>query len=144
MWHKHWGNAAFTAEIPEMKSQQGEKTRYIQMVQTHGLVLLSLGAASINKVIKADLKFLLQLTPDADGKPWDPMQTSIKVVFSMMEVNSRKVLIFFTRGSNGSFTEYFSSVMELINIHITNYVACPGAQVYWWLRRRGCLAEDVN
>jgi hypothetical protein len=25
-----------------------------------------------------------------------------------------------------------------------NFVTCPGAQVYWWLRRRGCLAEDIN
>ncbi len=27
MWHKHWGNAALTVEIPESKSQQREKTR---------------------------------------------------------------------------------------------------------------------
>jgi hypothetical protein len=24
------------------------------------------------------------------------------------------------------------------------FVLCPAAQVYWWLRRRGCLTEDVN
>ncbi len=59
MWHEHWGNAAFTVEIPESESQQGEKTRYIQVVQTHGLVQLSLGAALINRVIRADSKFLL-------------------------------------------------------------------------------------
>jgi hypothetical protein len=35
-------------------------------------------------------------------------------------------------------------VVESINDHIKNFVACPGAQVYWWLRRRGCLAEDIN
>jgi hypothetical protein len=34
--------------------------------------------------------------------------------------------------------------MKSINIHIMNFVACPGVQVYWWLGRRGCLAEDVN
>ena len=38
----------------------------------------------------------------------------------------------------------FSSVVEPINTHVKNFVACPGAQVYWWLRRRGCLTEDVN
>jgi hypothetical protein len=32
LWLQHWGNAAFTVEIPENNSQQGEKTRYIQMV----------------------------------------------------------------------------------------------------------------
>ncbi len=35
-------------------------------------------------------------------------------------------------------------MVESINDHIKNFVACPGAQVYWWLRRRGCLAEDIN
>ncbi len=59
MWHKHWGNVAFTIEIPESRSQQGEKRRYVQMVQTHGLVQLSLGAASINGVINPDSKFSL-------------------------------------------------------------------------------------
>jgi hypothetical protein len=34
--------------------------------------------------------------------------------------------------------------MESINVHVLNFVACPGAQVYWWLQQRGCLAEDVN
>jgi hypothetical protein len=59
MWHKHWGIAAFTVEIPESKSQKEEKTRYVQMVQTHGLVQPSVGAASINGVIAVDSKFSL-------------------------------------------------------------------------------------
>ncbi len=59
LWLQHWGNTAFTVEIPENDSQQREKTRYIQMVQTHGLVQLSLGMASINKVVNADLHFTL-------------------------------------------------------------------------------------
>jgi len=62
----------------------------------------------------------------------------------MMEVNSRKVWICLAKGSSGKYTGYFSSVVESINDHIKNFVACPGAQVYWWLRKRGCLAEDVN
>jgi hypothetical protein len=32
LWLQHWGNAAFTVEIPENNSQQGEKTPYIQIV----------------------------------------------------------------------------------------------------------------
>ncbi len=62
----------------------------------------------------------------------------------MMEVNSRKVWICLAKGSNQNYTGYFLSVVESINNHIKNFVACPGAQVYWWLRRRGCLAEDIN
>ncbi len=144
IWHKHWGNAAFTVEIPESKSQQGEKTRYVQMVQTHSSVQLSLGATSINGVIDTDLKFSLQFTPDADRKPRERTQTLVKDVFSMTEVNGRKVWICLARGSNGSYTRYFSGIMESINVHVTNFVACPGAQVYWWLRCRGCLADVVN
>jgi hypothetical protein len=50
---------AFTIKIPENDSQQCCKTRYIQMVQTHGSVQLCLGAALINGIINADLEFLL-------------------------------------------------------------------------------------
>ncbi len=59
LWLQHWGNVAFTVEIPENDSQQGEKTRYIQMVQMHGLVQLSLVVASINGIVDADLHFTL-------------------------------------------------------------------------------------
>jgi hypothetical protein len=91
LWLPHWGNTAFTIKIPENNSQQYCKTRYIQMVQTHGSVQLSLGAASINGVINADSEFLLQLTPDSDGTPREPTQTSLRDVFRMIEVKGRKV-----------------------------------------------------
>ncbi len=64
LWDNQWGNTAFTVEIPELDSQQGEKTQYIQMVQTHSSVQLSLGAAiQIESTkIPIDLKELLQYT----------------------------------------------------------------------------------
>jgi hypothetical protein len=82
--------------------------------------------------------------PDVDGKPRELTQTLVRDVFSMMEVNGRKVWICLARGSNESYTGYFSSVMESINVHVTNFVTCLGAQVYWWLGHRGCLAKYVN
>jgi len=130
LWANHWGNTAFTVKIPEMDSQQGEKTRYIQMVQTHGSVQLSLGAAPIYGVINTKTKFSLRLTPGADGSPRVPTQTSLREVFRMMEVNSKKVWICLAKGSNGNYTGYFSRVVA-INTHVKNFVACPGAQVYW-------------
>jgi hypothetical protein len=144
LWLQHWGNTAFTVKIPENDSQQGEKTRYIQMVQTHGLVQLSLGTALINGVVDADLHFTLQLTLDVEGNPRAPTTISLREIFRMIEVGGRKVWICMARGSKGNYTGYFSSMVTLISTHVTNFVACPGAQVYWWLRRRGCLAEDVN
>jgi hypothetical protein len=56
----------------------------------------------------------------------------------------KKIWMCLARGSSGKYTGYFSSIMESINIHVMNFVACPGVQVYWWLQQRGCLAEGVN
>ncbi len=134
LWLHHWGNTAFTVPILENDSQQGEKTHYIQMVQTHGSVQLSLGTVSINRVVNAVLHFTLQLTPDVDGNPRAPTTTSLREIFRMMEVGGRKVWICMARGSKGNYIGYFSSMVMLISTHITNFVACPGAQVYWWLR----------
>ncbi len=87
IWHKHWGKAAFTIEIPDERSPQGVKNKYIQMVQTHGLVQLSMGAASIEGMIDVHTSFTLRLLPRVDGKPRPPTQTSVREVFSLMEIN---------------------------------------------------------
>ncbi len=143
-WHKHWGNAAFTIKIPDERSPQGVKNEYIQMIQTHGLVQLSMGAASIDGMIDIDTSFTLWLLPGVDGKPRPPTTTSVREVFSLMEINEKKVWIYLLTGTNGMSTGYFSRVVEDIKEHVAVFVLCPGAQVYWWLRRRGCIIEDVN
>jgi hypothetical protein len=65
-------------------------------------------------------------------------------VFSLMEINEKKVWICLSTGTNGISTGYFLSVVKEIKEHVAAFVLCPGAQVYWWLRRRGCITEDVN
>jgi hypothetical protein len=82
VWHRHWGNSAFTVEIPTKKSPQAEKTRDIQMIQTHGSVQLSMGAALLEGLIDADTTFTLRLLPDADGKARPPTSTSIQEIFN--------------------------------------------------------------
>ncbi len=47
-------------------------------------------------------------------------------------------------GANGMTTGYFSSVVMVIKDHISAFVLCPAAQVYWCMHRRGCLTEDMN
>ncbi len=144
IWHKHWGNASFTIKLPDEKSPQGVKTKYIQMVQTHGSVQLSMGAASNEGMIGIDTLFTLCLLPGVDGKPHNPTTTLAREVFSLMEINKKKVWICLSMGSNGMSTGYFSSVVKDIKEHVAAFALCPGAQVYCWLRRRGCITEDVN
>jgi hypothetical protein len=87
VWHKHWGDKAFTVEIPNKKSPQAEKTRYIQMVQTHRAIQLSMGVAMLDSLIDVDTEFSLRLLPDADGKARDSTTTLIREIFSLMETH---------------------------------------------------------
>ena len=61
LWRPIWGNTAFTVNIPNAKTTNipnakttdaGYKDRYIKMVQTHGSVQLSLGAAMLPGYLK--------------------------------------------------------------------------------------------
>jgi hypothetical protein len=144
IWHKHWGNAVFTIKTPKKRSSQGVRIKYIQMVQTHGSVQLSMGAASIKGMIDVDMTFDLRLLPGANGKPRPLTRTMVREIFEIIELNGKKVWISLLTGSNRMSTGYFSSVVKEIKEHITAFILCPGAQVYWWLHRRGCVTEDVN
>ncbi len=91
-----------------------------------------------------DTSFTLWLLPGVDGKPRLPTTTSVREVFSLMEINKKKVWICLSTGTNRMSTGYFLSVVEDIKEHVAAFVFCPGVQVYWWLCRRGCVTEDVN
>ena len=114
------------------------------MVQTHGSVQLSMGAALLEGLIDVDTTFSLRLLPDAEGKAREATTTSVREIFSLMEIQGNKVWICLSTGLNGMTTGYFSSVVQEILAHVSAFVACPGAQVYWWLRRCRCLTEDIN
>ncbi len=61
-----------------------------------------------------------------------------------MMINKHMVWICLSTGTNGMTTGYFSSVVLEIKDHVSAFILCPAAQVYWWLHPRGCLTEDVN
>jgi hypothetical protein len=144
VWHKHWGNTAFTVEILMEMSTQAQKTKYIQIIQTHGSVQLSMGAAMLEGLIDADTTITLHLLPDADGIERPLTVKSIREIFNLMEINNKKVWICMSTGSNSMSTGYFRSVEQKISEHIAAFIECPGAQVYWWLRRCGCITADIN
>ena len=62
----------------------------------------------------------------------------------MMEITDKKVWLCVTRESNGIFTGHFSSVVEEIKTYVAAFVRCPAAQVYYWLKRKGCIGDDIN
>jgi hypothetical protein len=99
IWHKIWRNLTFTIETPEEKESIGVKTKYIQMIRTHGSVQLSMGAATIEGMIDGDTVFELRLLPGADRKPQPPTKTSVKEIFSMMEINKKKFWICLSTGT---------------------------------------------
>ncbi len=122
IWHKIWGNSTFTIKTPDEREPIEVKTKYIQMVQTHGSVQLSMGAATIEGMISVDMVFDLRLLPGADGKPQPPTKTLVKEIFSMMELNGKKVWICLSTGTNGTTTSFFLSVIEEIREHVTAFI----------------------
>jgi hypothetical protein len=139
IWDKVWGNTAYTIKTPAEKDPIGVKNKYIHMVQTHGSVQLSMGAATIERMIDVDTVFELRLLPDADGKPRQPTKTTVKEIFSTMMINEHKVWTCLPMGTNSMTTGYFSSIVPAIRDHI--------APLFCALRPRsigGCATEDVS
>jgi len=105
---------------------------------------LSIGAATIPGIVTATRKFVLRLTPDENGQPREPTEKSLMDRLRMMEIADKKVWICVTRESNGIHTGYFSSVVEEIKAYVAAFIRCPAAQVYYWLKRKGCIGNDAN
>ena len=87
---------------------------------------------------------MLRLTPDENGQPRKPTEKSLMDMLRMMEIADMKVWLCVTRESNGIHTGYFSSVVEEIKACVAAFIRCPAAQVYYWLKRKGCIGDDVN
>ncbi len=123
----------------------GVKDRYIEMVQSHGAMQLSMGAATIPGIVTATRKFTICLTPDKNGKPRAPTEKTLMEILRLIEIDGKKVwLCINLEKSNGIYTGYFSSVVEEIKTYIAAFIRFPAAQVYYWLKRKGRLGEDVN
>ena len=91
VWQKHWGNLVFTVDIPTERRFQAEKTQYMQMVQIHESVQLSIVAALLEGLLNINTSFMLRLLPDAEGKAGSPTITSVWGIFNLMELHNKKV-----------------------------------------------------
>jgi hypothetical protein len=137
LWHEHWGGVAFTVEQPDFTTPAGVKDRYIEMVQSHGAMQLSMGVATIPGIVTVTRKFMLCLTPDKNRQPRVPTKKSLMDIFQLMEIVDKKVWLCVNRESSEIHTGYFSSVVEEIKAYVAAFIQCPAAQVYYWLKRKG-------
>jgi hypothetical protein len=145
LWHKHLGGVAFMVEQPDFTTPAGVKDRYIKMVQSHGAMQLSMGVATIPGIVTATRKFMLHLTPDKNGQPRAPTEKTLMEILRLMEIEGKKVwLCINCKLSNGIHTGYFSSVVDEIKTYVAAFIRFSAAQVYYWLKHKGCLGKDVN
>ena len=91
LWYEHWGGVASTVEQPDFATPAGVKDRYIEMVQSYGVMQLSMEAATIPGIVTATRKFVLCLTPDKNGQPLEPTKKSLTDILRLMEIVDKKV-----------------------------------------------------
>ena len=112
------------------------------MVQTHGSVQLSLGAAMLLRVIEMSKKMIARID-DEEGNPHTTITKSVKDVLMAMIVDDRKIWQCISRSTNGRFTGYFDSVEDNICKEVEDVAKSLGAAVFWFLMRKGAVQEDV-
>jgi hypothetical protein len=83
-WDNVWGKTTYTIKMPEGKDPIRVKNKYVQMVQSHGSIQLSMGATMIEGMLDVDTIFEICLLPDSEKKSRHLMKMTIKEIFSMM------------------------------------------------------------
>ncbi len=117
------------------------KDRYIEMVQSHGAMQLSMGAATIPGIVMATRKFVLRLTPDKNGQPREPTKKSLMDILQLMEIADKKVWLCVTREPNRIHTGYFSSVVEEIKLTLRRSSDAPRLRCTTGSNARVALAK---
>jgi hypothetical protein len=65
-------------------------------------------------------------------------------ILRLIEIADKMVWLCVIRESNGIHTGYFSCVVKEIKNYIAAFIRCPVAQVYYWLKQKGWIGEDVK
>ena len=147
LWLKHWGDTAYTVSMPsnkpDEKMEPGELENYINMVQSHGSVQLSLGAATLTGLYDANKQFDLRRLPGADNKPRPPIRKSVAEVLKSFEIGGQQLWLVISKSTRGTHTGYFSSVITGHGAYVENFSLCPAANIFWFLLRKGVVKDDV-
>jgi hypothetical protein len=104
-----------------------------------------MGAATIPGIVTATRKFTVCLTPDKNGQQQAPTEKTLMEILQLMEIEGKKVWLCVNReSSNRIHMGCFLIVVDEIKTYVAAFIRCPAAQVYYWLKCKGCLGKDVN
>ena len=90
MWRRVYGDAAFTGKIiPQYRHGEDDKlapmrAKYINMVQSHGLVMLSMGSIVSTGLLDAEGKYVLHRV-DEEGEDLPPIK---KYVYDILRYDT--------------------------------------------------------
>jgi hypothetical protein len=112
LWKDIFGETAYmvrmalTSRSGKHKTLARKRDKYVEMVQTHGAVQLSLGQATIEDLVNFQRKFILCRT----DKNWEDVplhQKSIQIIMMYEKLNREKVRTSALENENGALTGYF-------------------------------------
>ena len=114
VWHEEWSDCSFTVQVPDETFSDGEVTRYVQMIQTHGSVQLSYGVSTIPGLLDLDTKFKIERVANQPTT-----LISVKDIIRAMTLEDKKIWHCISRNPNGSFSGYFLSIFPAMQRHVS-------------------------
>ena len=142
LWRKELG-FCFPTETPDNTFSDPERERYVRMVETHASAQLSYGSAPIGGLRAAREDMELRRLPAADNSARPPATVSVKKVMQEMTLKTERLWICVGKTNQGRFTGYFPGGDGMTKAYVAEWLKCPGAQIYWYLIKRGFVKEDV-
>jgi hypothetical protein len=119
-----------------------KRASYIDMIQKHGTIQLSMGSANINGLINFAKKFSLHRTNE-DGTPAATIRKVVQSVLRYETLDRDNIWLAEIPRDNGAVTGYFTSLLPETRTYIEEWTQCPASQIYWFLIRKGCKIEHV-
>lgn len=143
-WTREFGPSCHPTEVPDNDYTEAQRQRYIIMVETHRSSQLSAGEVPISGLRNADKEITLRRLPDAKNRPQPPATLTVKQIMRDMRFKGKLLWLCVLKADNGRYTGYFVSGDAMLTADVQAFLLCPGAQIYWYLLRRGYYKSDVD
>ena len=148
LWKYIFGSTAFTVKmIPTQRAMEDRNLRsrrpkYVQMVQTHGSIMLSLGLVCPGLINFGKRCVLRRVYNEENNFP--AITKSTQDIIRYARFDGKKVWILSIPGSSGAVTAYFFTGIDGLEKHIQNWILCPPTQIFWFSTRKGYSREDLK